>query len=334
MPVALLAFTDRGFALAQTLADALHGQAERCAPDGGLSRWTQAHFERENALIYVGAVGIAVRAIAPHCRHKSCDPAVVVVDELGRFAIPILSGHLGGANALARQIGCIIGALPVITTATDINGVFAVDVWAKAQHCRIENPAQIKRVSAALLAGESVGIWSRWPISGAVPEGVIPTDRAHCSVLLDVGSHTDAPENTLHLVPRIGVLGVGCRRNTSRQALEEAFERWQVERGVCPQCISAAATIDLKRDEQGLLDFCAGHGWKLTFASAAQLSTVPGDFKTSPFVQKITGVDNVCERAAVLESGGTLYARKWAENGVTFALALKPYAPNWSDSNE
>lgn len=334
MSVALLAFTDRGLALARTLADALGGQAERCAPDGGLSAWTQRHFPAEDALVYVGAVGIAVRAIAPYCRHKSLDPAVVVVDERGRFAVPILSGHLGGANALAQKIGHICGAEPVITTATDINGVFAVDVWAKQQGCAVVNPERIKRVSGALLAGEQVGIWSQWPISGAAPDHIVPADREKCDVYLAVRRDDTVPENALHLAPRIGVLGVGCRRNTSRQTLEQAFARWQTQTGVCSQSICAAASIELKRDEQGLLAFCADHHWPIHFASAAQLNAVPGDFRPSSFVREITGVDNVCERAAVWGSGGALCAGKWAEGGVTFALALKPYAPDWSDSNE
>ena len=96
---------------------------------------TAAQFAQSDALVFVGAVGIAVRAIAPHCRSKATDPAVVVLDECGRFAIPLLSGHLGGANDLARRLAKACGAVPVITTATDANGVFAVDEWAKHQHC-------------------------------------------------------------------------------------------------------------------------------------------------------------------------------------------------------
>lgn len=101
----------------------------------------------------MGAVGIAVRAIAPHCKSKATDPAVVVLDECGRFAVPLLSGHLGGANALARALAEACGAIPVITTATDANGVFAVDEWAKAQGCAVLEPERIKLVSGALLAG-------------------------------------------------------------------------------------------------------------------------------------------------------------------------------------
>ena len=277
MSTVLLAFTDHGFQLAQELAAALGGQAERCAQDGGLQRWTERHFSNDDALIYVGAAGIAVRAIAPHCQHKTRDPAVVVVDELGRYAIPVLSGHLGGANALARQIGRICGAQPVITTATDINGVFSVDTWAKRQNCAVIDSAHIKTVSGALLAGRSIRIRSAWPIDGAPPENVIVTDGADADVTVDI----TASGQGLHLVPRIGVLGVGCRRGTKAETLEAAFTQWLDDCGICPESICAAATIDLKQNEAGLLAFCQKHDWPLSCYSASQLGAVEGEFSPS-----------------------------------------------------
>ena len=160
MSRAYLAFTAKGEALAQRLAEALPGSVSRCGGDVTLKGWTAEHFAQDEALIFVGAVGIAVRAIAPHCRSKAADPAVVVVDEGGNFAVPLLSGHLGGANALARALAKACGAVPVITTATDVNGLFAVDLWAKAQNCAVLEPERIKRVSGALLAGQTVRYWA------------------------------------------------------------------------------------------------------------------------------------------------------------------------------
>ena len=172
MSRAYLAFTAKGEALARRLAEALPGSVSRCGGDVTLKGWTAEHFAQDEALIFVGAVGIAVRAIAPHCRSKAADPAVVVVDEGGNFAVPLLSGHLGGANALARALAKACGAVPVITTATDVNGLFAVDLWAKAQNCAVLEPERIKRVSGALLAGQTVRYWSPWPVAGETPAGV------------------------------------------------------------------------------------------------------------------------------------------------------------------
>ena len=129
-----LAFTDRGEALARDLARALGGEAMRSGKPETLREWTEKRFVSGGALVFVGAVGIAVRAIAPYVDKKWKDPAVVAVDECGRFAIPLLSGHLGVANRLARAIAELCGATPVVTTATDLHGLFAVDDWARVQN--------------------------------------------------------------------------------------------------------------------------------------------------------------------------------------------------------
>lgn len=327
MTRAYLAFTEKGLALAQKLAESLPGSVTRCEHGGvSLADWTAQEFPRQDALIFVGAVGIAVRAIAPHCHSKATDPAVVVVDECGRFAIPLLSGHLGGANDLARDISAVCGAVPVITTATDANGIFAVDEWAKHQNCMVLEPERIKRVSGKLLAGNCIAYWSDFPIEGIAPSGVIPVQTPDTSdFALTIFPSGDA----LHLVPRIGVLGVGCKRGTSAQQLETAFASFCETHRLAPQCIVSAASIDLKQSEEGLLDFCKNHRWNIQFFSTKQLQTAPGPFTASPFVQSITGVDNVCERAAVLASGGSIRIPKQAGGGVTFALALRPFAPNW-----
>ena len=327
MTRAYLAFTEKGLALAQKLAEALPGSVTRCGHGGvSLAAWTAQEFPRQDALIFVGAVGIAVRAIAPHCHSKATDPAVVVVDECGRFAIPLLSGHLGGANDLARDISAVCGAVPVITTATDANGIFAVDEWAKHQNCMVLEPERIKRVSGKLLAGNCTAYWSDFPIEGTAPFGVIPAQTPDAS---DFALTLSPSGDALHLVPRIGVLGVGCKRGTSAQQLETAFASFCETHRLAPQCIISAASIDLKQSEEGLLDFCKNHRWNIQFFSAKQLQTAPGPFTASPFVQSITGVDNVCERAAVLASGGSIRIPKQAGGGVTFALALRPFAPNW-----
>ena len=331
MKLAYLSFTEKGRQLAGRLAAALGGTAQRCGASCSLEAWTEAHFSQSDGLVYVGAAGIAVRAIAPHLKSKTTDPAVVVVDECARYAIPILSGHLGGANDLARAIGRVCGALPVLTTATDVNGVFAVDEWAKRQNCLVLNPERIKTVSAKLLAGGTVTVQSSWPIAGQPPRNVCQTEDRGADVLLDI--HPGTGEK-LHLVPRIAVLGVGCKKNVLPQTLETALAAFLTGAGVCEQAISAVASIDLKKNEPGLLDFCAAHGWPLKTYPAEQLREVEGQFTPSAFVKGVTGVDNVCERSAVLASGGTLCQGKTARDGITMALALAPYQPNWRWQDE
>lgn len=326
MSRAYLAFTAKGEALAHRLAETLPGSVTRCGGNVTLSGWTAEHFAQDEALIFVGAVGIAVRAIAPHCRSKASDPAVVAVDEGGHFAVPLLSGHLGGANALARALAAACGAVPVITTATDVNGLFAVDLWAKAQGCAVLEPERIKKISGALLAGQSVRYFSQWPVAGKAPAGV---ERAETQQDADFALTLTPEGNALHLVPRIGVLGVGCRRGTTAEQLETAFAAFCTASGLCPAAICAAASIDLKKDEPGLAQFCAAHSWPITFYPAEELRAVPGQFTPSAFVASVTGVDNVCERAAVAASGGQLLLPKTAGGGVTLALAVRPFVPDW-----
>lgn len=327
MKCAYLAFTAKGLVLAQHLARICPGTVTRCGADGvSLASWTAKQFSNADALVFVGAVGIAVRAIAPHCRGKAVDPAVVVLDEQGRFAVSLLSGHLGGANDLTRQLAAACHAVPVITTATDGRGIFAVDEWAVHQHCAVAEPERIKYISGTLLAGKRVHYFSDWQIEGEPPAGLEPAaTAAQADFVL-----TLTPEGkALHIVPRIAVLGIGCKRGISECRLQEAFSAFCAANALAPQSVAAAASIDLKKDEQGLLDFAKNHGWTTEFYPAETLRAVQGHFTASQFVKDVTGVDNVCERAAVKAAGGKLFVPKWAYNGVTFAVALRPFAPDW-----
>lgn len=333
MTRAYLAFTEKGLALAHRLAEVLPGSVTRCGHGGpSLAEWTAAEFVRADALIFVGAVGIAVRAIAPHCRSKTTDPAVVAIDECAHFAVSLLSGHLGGANDLARALAAVCGAVPVITTATDANGIFAVDAWARHQNCRVLEAPRIKNISGKLLAGEPATFWSEFSIQGMPPAGVTASQTPQGAEVI-LALCPSSAGTALHLVPHIGVLGIGCKRGTPEAQLEEAFAAFCAKYGLAPQSIAAAASIDLKQNEPGLLAFCAQHGWPVQFYSAEALRTAPGSFTPSAFVQSVTGVDNVCERAAVLAAGGPLYFPKQAGGGVTFALALRPFAPDWRWQN-
>ena len=323
--IAIAAFTPRGTELGRLLAGELGASlALTGREDFSLSIWTAEQFPKREALIFIGAAGIAVRAIAPHLRHKAEDPAVLCVDELGGYVIPLLSGHLGGANALAQRLAALTGGEAVITTATDLNGLFAVDLWAKRQNMAVVNPERIKSVSAKLLRGERVRIDCPWPVAGERPHLVEmgnPGDACVCC------RRTDG--NALLLAPRIVTLGIGCRRGTTKEQLELSFARFCDERGLLPQAVAAAVSLDLKQDETGLLAFCRAHDWPLRFYSADKLKAVPGTFSASPFVERTTGVDNVCERAAACE-GGKLIEKKYAAEGVTFAAAEGPFAPDWS----
>ncbi len=326
--IAYLSFTERGRALAETLRCALGGEAA-CTRDGvKLKDWTAARFSAARALVYIGAAGIAVRAVAPHLVSKVSDPAVIAVDEGGQFVIPVASGHLGGANALSREIARLTGGVAAVTTATDVSGVFAVDDWARTQGCAVTGAGQIKRVSGKLLAGETITVRSAYAIEGEPPERVALTESDAPDVWVDI-----RPHEALTVVPRTLTLGVGCRRGITREILETRFAAFCEQTGILPEAIADAASIDWKESEPGLRAFCANHGWSLSTYTAEELSAVRGEFTASDFVERTTGVSNVCERAAVLSANGALLARKFAGDGVTFALAERPARLNWGEGN-
>lgn len=330
MKLAYLSFTEKGTQLANKIAESFGGTVERCNVNYSLSGWTEKYFHEADGLIFVGAAGIAVRAIAPFLKSKVTDPAVIVVDECGKYAIPILAGHLGGGNDLVRKIGTVCGASPVITTATDINGVFAVDEWAKRQNCHLDHIHKIKTVSGKLLAGKEIRIRSEWEITGEPPEHVIFVDDEIYDVCLSI---SPKKEDALHLIPKIAVLGIGCRKGTPMENIEETFGAFLEQTDIHEKSICMVASIDLKKEETVLLKFCENHGFPFVTYTVEELQQAEGNFTPSAFVKSITGVDNVCERSAVL-GGGVLYQKKFVGNGVTMALALRPFQPNWRWQDE
>ena len=275
-------------------------------------------FRQSDALIFVGSCGIAVRQIAAFVKNKKQDPAVICIDELGKFVIPLLSGHIGGANALAVRIAEQLHATPVVTTATDINGKFSVDAWAARNGFRISSMPAAKHVSSRILE-QPVPICSRFPIQSDLPAGTVPGDRGDLGILLSYYQEQPFAE-TLRLTPRVLHLGLGCRRNTEQKVIEQAVTQVFEEQNLDFAAVKCAASIDLKANEQGLLAFCREKKIPIAFYTAGELNAVPGCFTPSSFVSSVTGVDNVCERSAMV-GADRLIVRKTACNGVTVAVA-------------
>lgn len=302
--------------------------------------WAGKRFKEQDALIFIGACGIAVRSIAPYVVGKKTDPAVLVIDECGRFVISLLSGHLGGANELAAKTSEILGATPVITTATDLHDQFAVDVFAKKNGCSIFRMKAAKEVSAALLAGEPVGFYSEFPWEGDLPKGLILCDREghpvgkneekqsvpEVGIAVTVHENAEPFSSVTHVVPRIFALGIGCRKGKDTEGIIQAAEHVRKEMGIYPEAFCQIASIDLKKEEPGILALSEKYGIPFITYTEEELLKVSGEFTASSFVKKITGVDNVCERSAVLGSGsGTLVQKKKAADGVTTAVAAREW---------
>ncbi len=283
-------------------------------------------FSWANIMIFVGSCGIAVRQIAPHVNNKCSDPAVICIDELGNFIIPILSGHIGGANEMSLKLARTLSATPVITTATDINNLFSVDTWARRQGLIIDNMDTAKAVSAAILEN-TVPITSDFPIIYNCPRGTVSTNTGDLGIYITYTNKSPYTK-TLRLIPPILYLGIGCRRGVEEDNISSTVNLVLKENNIDFRAIKAVASIDLKKYEQGLLNFCKKNNLDISFYTSQELSSVPGNFTPSQFVKNITGVDNVCERAALINAD-KLIVRKIVMNNITVAIAAKKWEVNF-----
>ncbi len=282
-------------------------------------------FKEYEGIVFVGALGICVRLIAPFLVSKTKDPAVVNIDELGRNAVSVISGHIGGANTLCKEISEITGARPIISTATDLNKKLAIDVFATDNNLIISSMQKAKYVARDILKGKRINILTTYNIVGSIPEEVniirsaaeIKTGDEFSEIVVYVGSRRiEGSDEMLRLVPKNINLGIGCRRGTAFKSIDEL-----VREPVFIESIKTVSSIDLKKDEIGLLQFLEEVDIRGVFYSADELNTLEGDFSHSDFVESKTGVGNVCERAAKLSSkkSGDFLMRKTAKNGVTIA---------------
>jgi cobalt-precorrin 5A hydrolase len=296
----------------------------------GLCATVAAHFHTFDGHVFIMAAGIVVRAIAPLLRHKAVDPAVVVVDDRGGFAISLLSGHIGGANRLTRQVAGLLQAVPVITTATDVNGRPAIDLLAVDRGMAIENAGCIKAVNLALLSGEPVRLhdpdgWLEDGLPGAMPFSASAGSAA--AVWVD-DRVRDLEPQALVLRPPSLVAGIGCNRGTSAAEIRELLDRVLHEFALARGSLRSMASIDLKSDEPGLCALAAELGLPLYFFAKEELARVEAVPSPSATVRRHTGVPNVCEAAAILAGShgrqyGQLIVSKQKNRNATVAIARR-----------
>jgi cobalt-precorrin 5A hydrolase len=339
-PIRILALTLQGAALARKLSQALPGSACRLprtlageGEESGFGRVATAFkeaFARGEDLVCIMAAGIVVRGIAPYLKHKAKDPAVVVVDEAGRFAISLLSGHLGGANDLARKVAALLGGTPVITTATDVQGLPALDLLAVEHDLIIENLPEVRLIHMALLEDRPIRVVD----PGGFLAGPVAAYPGRFFTEPDLGRALAAPGPTvyvgfreqawppewLRLRPRNLVAGMGCHRGTPTEELLEFIKQTFREARLSLLSLKALATIAAKKDEPGLRMAAWSLGVEFLWFTASELEdiTVP---HPSPQVVRHMGVTSVSEAAALKAGGGELVLPKRKGPNVTLAVA-------------
>jgi len=279
-----------------------------------------------DGFIFIGACGIAVRIMAPYVVNKTIDPAVIVLDESGKFCISLLSGHLGGANDLAEYISEITGAIPVITTATDIEKKFSVDLFAKKNNLFISDMKTAKNISAEIVDGNKIGMVCDFNIKGHIPSEIVIdllNKEFNFGIAITIKKALSVFDKTLILNPRVVTIGVGCKKGISLMKIHSAIMTCLDEMNISINAVETVASIDIKKSEKGIIDFCNKYGLKFKTYTSEELLSVKGEFNESDFVMKTTGVGSVCERSAVFCSKGKLIMSKRVLDGVTVALATK-----------
>lgn len=333
----LFAFTKQAAALSSKIYHFFSAQNENCtaftlekyantvqtALQVPLKEQVKSCFHTENVLIFISACGIAVRSIAPFIKSKTTDPCVLVIDELGQFVISLLSGHIGGGNEMTRSVASAIGATPIISTATDLNNTFAVDVFAKKNGLTISDMKLAKEISACLLDKKPVGI------AGTIPFGPLPSGltKDTCEIGISISAFfKNAPfPSTLHLIPRQVVLGIGCKKGIAPHNLSCFVKDILEQQGIFQNAVAAITSIDLKKEEPAIVQLAEQFSVPYVTYDAQTLLNVSGNFSSSVFVQSVTGVDNVCERSSLAYSkADTLLLPKTARNGMTIAISLLP----------
>lgn len=323
----------------------------------------KSHIERimrdYDQVLFIMAMGIVVRMIAPYIEHKSKDPAIVVIDEAGQHTISLLSGHLGGANEWTRTIALAIDSDPVITTATDVNGLPAPDVWARKEGLVVDDFQTLIAINAAIVAGEIVPYY----IDESLPHGerLVASAKEHLGqhsevytfnamTSSEIDTHADrsinrhrknainsdsfrvvvtdkmitTTPNQLILRPKTFAMGIGCRRDTPKNLILDAIQQSLEKQKLSPKSLLTAASVVVKADEIGLLTAVQELGWPIVFFEQDELATVIEEYNLteSTFVKRTIGVGNVCETTALLAAKShTLIQEKTVYPKTTIAIA-------------
>lgn len=333
MKIACLSFTNRALDLGESLlaienSDYSFYHFDNTSIEGGIKKFLKDSWSLFDGFVFICATGIAVRMIAPYIESKTKDPAVLVIDDNGKFVISLLSGHIGGANDLTNYITDKIGATPVITTASDARGIHAVDIFAKENNYFIEDINSLSKITALMVNDKKIGIFSE-------DSNKIKYDNVeYINSLSNIGSDIKAIIivsckkevdkmsilNTI-LRPRLINIGIGARKDIATSLVIEAIENALDQKGLSKNSIKAIGTVDVKAEEKGIIQAAEFFRSPLRIFSREEIKRVEDRFEKSQFVEATIGVSSVSEPCAYL-LGGQMILNKYKYKGVTISLAI------------
>lgn len=288
-------------------------------------------WENYSKYIMIMAAGIVVRSIASLMENKEKDPAVLVVDQRGQYVIPLISGHWGGANSFAKELAKYLDGVPVITTASDVQGYTSLDDLARQNRCCIEYGENLKRIATFLLDKKPVALYHTVNLEGRFPSHVVDCKNIERLKTRQLSAAVFVTEKILdlkdfkipyiYLRPKNIIIGFGCRKGKSKEEIAQAVQTALQKAKISIQSVKEIATIDIKGKEPGLLDFCKERNLPLQIYTKEEIQKVEKQFSESSFVKKTVGVRAVCEPAAYLSAKEpTMLRPKEIYDGITIAV--------------
>lgn len=332
MKIACLSFTDKGKELGNRLQSFKKDKYQikhysNRDIDGGIKSILESIWQESDGIIFISATGIAVRMLAPFIKDKTLDPAVVVIDDLGKFSISLLSGHIGGANSLALDMANIIGAKAVITTATDNRNIEAIDIFAKANDYYIEDMKSLTKIVSMMVNGEKVGLYTEDDkviaykdislvrdlnaIDPKIKGMIVVTSKKEISNL-------GIPHTILR--PKNINIGIGCRKGVEAGRIIDAVEEKLDQLNLSKNSIRAIGTVEVKKDEKGIIESAKYFKSPLEIFTIDMIKEVEENFPKSQFVKDTIGVYSVAEPVAFL-LGGEIVSGKSKHDGITISIS-------------
>ncbi|MBZ9687087.1 cobalt-precorrin 5A hydrolase [Clostridium estertheticum] len=317
MKIACLYFTSSGKAIAERIVDSSDYEVHIYSKENYKSNLNHI-FEHYGGIVFVSSTGIAIRISAPFIKNKGVDPAIVVVDDLGRYSISLLSGHIGGANELTENIAACLNNQAIITTASDGRGIEAVDMFAKRNNLFIENFGDAKKITSMMIDGEDIRLESEIQAKIGYSNIVKNNEVGAIFVCSKLNIIYDKPSCILR--PKNITVGLGCRRGKTVDEIISALLATFNDNDLSIKCIKQIATVDVKQDEVGIIDACKYLNCEMVIISRETIKVVQDKFSKSAFVEDTIGVSSVCEPCAYI-SGGDLIVGRTAINGITIAIS-------------
>lgn len=327
--ISIISFTSSGFKIGKKIennfANCKHYFHKEL--DIKISSLTKNIYEESQAIIFISATGIAVRMISPYIKNKKVDPAVVVIDDQGKFIIPLLSGHLGGSNELSKKISEIFPkSTLVMTTASDSRGFTSPDLFAKDMGFCFYNEEKLTEFTSAMVEGEEIYLYSEveinWDYSNFTRIYSLENIKDSQKLIYISSKKISGKYNYLQIIPKNLHLGIGCRRGVSSKLMRDFIEEVFKDNNLLPEAIESISSIDLKSDEQGILELAKNYKAKTIFYSQEDLKKVEDMFEISEFVRKTVGTSSVAEGSCYLTSRNIIVDKKIGPS-MTLAIGRK-----------